>query len=117
MEKTILVGIAIWSFFMQTPATLGANLLAPQTAAERIQSLPPFQFKWKSNVLAENEPQAVKTGDQKAKEKADQAPESGTTTTENSVDNSNNAERKPLKPFRPSEEIAAEQAVDFPVDI
>ena len=32
-------------------------------------------------------------------------------------DPSANSETAPLKSFRPSEEIAAEQAVDFPVDI
>ncbi len=42
-------------------------------------------------------------------------PESGANAV--SKDPSGKSKPAPLKPFNPSEEIAAEQAVDFPVDI
>ena len=117
MEKTIIVGITILSFFMRTPATSGANPPAPQTSIKQIQSFHPCQLKRKTIILAQTEPQTAETGDQQPKDNAKQAPVSGKTTTENSNDNSKNTERKSLRPFRPSEKIAAEQAVDFPVDI
>ena len=68
-------------------------------------------------MLAENE-------ESEAEEKAQTAtdtkgresePESGPETDRK--EQSSQPKTEPLKPFRPSEEIAAEQAVDFPVDI
>ena len=70
-------------------------------------------------VLAENEenttadkPQtAIGTKDQASESESESGPES------DNKDPATKSKTTPLKSFRPSEEIAAEQAVDFPVDI
>ncbi|MBW2431784.1 MAG: hypothetical protein JRF56_22750 [Deltaproteobacteria bacterium] len=117
MEKTILFGIPILAFIMWVPATSGRILFAQETPVERLQSLHPFEFNRKSIVVAENEPEAAASGSQTTNENKDQASEPGVEVKKNGSNNSKEAETKPLKPFKPSEEIAAEQAVDFPVDI
>ncbi len=117
MEKTIIFGIPILAFLMGVPATSGRIPFAQQTPVERRQSLHPFEFNRKSIVVAENGREARGSGSQTTNENKDQASEPETEVNKNSSNNSKDAETKPLKPFKPSEEIAAEQAVDFPVDI
>ncbi len=116
-NKIIIFLITVLSFLMSAPATLGRGPLSPDTPAERTKSIHTFEYNRKSIVVAENEPEAAESGSQTTNENKDQASESGAEATENGCNNSNNAATKPLKPFKPSEEIAAEQAVDFPVDI
>jgi hypothetical protein len=67
--------------------------------------------------VAKNEREAPESGSQTTNENKDQASDPGAEVKGNSSKNSKEAETRPLKPFKPSEEIAAEQAVDFPVDI
>ena len=105
------------SFLISAPAISGRRPLAPDTFAEQITSFHTFEINPVALVVAENEPAAAESGSQTTSEKKDRAPQSGPPVNENSSNNSNAAETKPLKPFKPSEEIAAEQAVDFPVDI
>jgi hypothetical protein len=102
---------------MSAPAALGRSPLAPDTPAERTKSIHPFEFNRISIVVAENERNAAESGSQTTNENKDQASEPGAEVKKNSSNNSIDAETKPLNPFKPSEEIAAEQAVDFPVDI
>ena len=102
---------------MSAPAALAWISLVPNLAAERIKSIHTFELNRKSIVVAENEPQAAESENLSTNENKDQAPISETADREKSGSNSNDAETKPLKPFKPSEEIAADQAVDFPVDI
>ena len=117
MEKTIIFGITILSLLMWVPATSGGIPFARHTPAERTKSIHPFGFNRISIVVAENEREAAESGSQTTNENKDQTSESGAEVKKNSSNNSKDAEPKPLNPFKPTEEIAAEQAVDFPVDI
>jgi len=102
---------------MSAPSTPGWSLPASEKPAEQTQKRHSFEFKHKSLFIADNKSQTAGSGTRTASEKEDQASKSGTAKTENNKNKSDNSAPKPLKPFKPSEEIAAEQAVDFPVDI
>ena len=102
---------------MMVPFTQG---IAPITSAEncaRTESMPSTTVRQKPIMLAENEENTAGDKAQTATGIKDQAsePESGLATDKK--DSSAKSKTAPLKPFKPSEEIAAEQAVDFPVDI
>jgi hypothetical protein len=110
--------LTVWSFLMAAPSTQGMSAHAPEIHAARIQSIRPFELNRDSIVLAQNDQKAAENrnqGNQATSENQDQATEPKSAAKENNK--SDGAAAKPLKPFKPSEEIAAEQAVDFPVDI
>jgi hypothetical protein len=117
MIKKKISLIILLLLLMSAPATRGWIPSAPDIPAERTKSFRPIVFNRKSIVLAENDSQASKNESQSINENRDQAPDTGVADREKSGNISKDAESKPLKPFKPSEEIAAEQAVDFPVDI
>lgn len=68
-------------------------------------------------VLAENEQNTTENQSQAATDKESQTPEPVEETFEGRRNILPDEKKKSLKPFVPSEEIAAEQAVDFPVDM
>ena len=110
--------IFILSFLLVVVISIpGESFLQADIPAEPTQKLHTPEFNGKSIVIAQNNPPTTDRGSQTTEENEDQASESGTATTENEIKRSNDSDSKPLKPFKPSEEIAAEQAVDFPVDI
>jgi hypothetical protein len=117
MEKKILFMITAWSFLIAAPAVHGARMHVADILAERIQSVRSFAINWKSIVVAENEQKAAENRSRSTSENQEQTAQPEAAARENSSNDSDGAAAKPLKPFRPSEEIAAEQAVDFPVDI
>jgi len=104
-------------FLMSAPAALAWIPHFSNIPAERTQSIHPFELSRQSIVLAQNETDAAESGGQPANANKDQALDSETAENEKSGTNSDDTATKPIKPFKPSEEIAAEQAVDFPVDI
>ena len=63
-------------------------------------------------IVAQNETQTA-TGEKNATSTESKEPEIKTGETQEST----SAQKKPLKDFKPSEQIEAEQAVDFPYDI
>ena len=65
-----------------------------------------------AGIVAQNETQTV-SDDQKAASTESREPGIQTDTAQESTA----GEKKPLKDFQPSEQIEAEQAVDFPYDI
>jgi hypothetical protein len=115
--KKIIFVITGLLFLMSAPAALAWIPHSTNIPAERTKSLHPFELSRQLIVVAENEPDAAESGAQPASDNQDQAPDSGTADSEKSGSDSDDAATKPIKPFKPSEEIAAEQAVDFPVDI
>jgi hypothetical protein len=117
MVKSNLFAIIVWSILMSAPVTLGKSPVAPDTHAERTQSIYPFELIRKSIVVAESEQEAAERGGQTTSENKDPASGPEAEVTEKNSKKSGDGKTKPLKPFVPSEEIAAEQAVDFPVDI
>ena len=120
MKKTLnkrISALAVSMVIMTAPMALGMRSIAPGETPERMEIMPSTTARQKPMRLAENE-------ENTAGEKAQTAtgnknpvsePESGTETV--NKEQSTKSKTVPLKPFKPSEEIAAEQAVDFPVDI
>ena len=119
MGKIRIFTITVLSLLLSAPAMQGKLSPGAETALGRPRSMHPIAFALggKSMVVAQNEQTAAEGGGQKKSESQDQSPDSGAAAGDNSSNSSNDAASKPLKPFKPSEEIAAEQAVDFPVDI
>jgi len=115
--QNILFVIAMLTLLMSAPGASGSRLPAADSPAEGNISIQIFELNRESTVLAENKSRAAENKNQSTNENKDQAPDSETADKEKSSNNSNDAEAKPLKAFKPSEEIAADQAVDFPVDI
>ena len=110
--KRIIFANTCLVFLLSAPAAL-SNI-----PAEPTKRILPVVLSQKSIVLAQNdEPRAAEKGGPPANEDTDQAPDSKPADSEKSGNNSDDAATNPIKPFKPSEEIAAEQAVDFPVDI
>ena len=112
--KKFIFAITGLLFLMSVPATPARSYLTTNTPAQRAKNIHPVELNRESIVVAENESKAADNDSQSTNENKDQAPSSDTTAREKS---GNDAETKPIKPFKPSEEIAAEQAVDYPVDI
>ena len=109
--------IILLAFLMSAPAALAWIPFVPNIPADRMKSIHTIKLNFNSIFLAENESETAENKSQSTNENKDPAPDSGAAEKKNSGSNSNAAESKPIKPFKPSEEIAAEQAVDFPVDI
>ena len=104
-------------FIMTAPMAQGMRTVAPGEAPERTEIMPSTTVRQKPMMLAENEENTAEEKAQTATGTKDREsePESGPET--DNKEQSPQSKTAPLKPFRPSEEIAAEQAVDFPVDI
>jgi len=116
--KKIIFVITCLVFLLGAPAALARIPYSSNIPVDRPKRIHPFESSQKSIVLAQNdEPRAAEKGAQSADEDTDQSPDSKTADSEKSGNDSDDAATRPIKPFKPSEEIAAEQAVDFPVDI
>ena len=116
--KKIIFAITGLLFLMIAPAALAWIPNSSNIPAERTQRIQPFELSQKSIVLAQNnKPRTAEKGAQAANEDTDRAPDSETAGSQKSGNNPDDAATRTIKPFKPSEEIAAEQAVDFPVDI
>ena len=108
---------ALFSFLLGAPAAWAWIFFTPVKPAEHTTVSRPSTRTQSSMRLAENDPQPVERGTLSTNENSGQTPNSERKENENSNEGDDDAGTKPLKPFKPSEEIAAEQAVDFPVDI
>lgn len=115
--STRITAIAVLLYSMTAP--LGAGI--PQGHPGGVSETAEFMHSTPPNTepieLAENTGSTSNSSEESRaasnNEAQESASESGTDKNEQSAD----TKSKPLKPFVPSEEIAAEQAVDFPVDI
>ena len=67
--------------------------------------------------MAQNASETADESDRTSTANQKKSPESANSSKDGSASNTPEVETKRVKPFRPSEEIAAEQAVDFPWDI
>ena len=109
--------LAVSVFIMMAPMTQGMGPIVPGADTDRTGIMPSSTGSRNPILLAENEETTAGDKAQGATGVNDPAsePESGADT--DPKDPSAKSKPAPLKPFNPSEEIAAEQAVDFPVDI
>ena len=117
VKKKNLFMITVWSLLIAVPSAQGQRIHAPSINAGRIQSLLPFEINRQTILIAQNEHQGTESPSQAADKNKNQGAEPQAAGAENNGKQEDKAAAKPLKPFKPSEEIAAEQAVDFPVDI
>ena len=120
MKNTLNKRVSVLSvamFIMTTPMAQVIGLIEPRETPGQIKFLTASTVEQRPMMLAENEENTngekalTKTGTKdpvSAAESSSESDKKETSTTSTS---------DPLKSFRPSEEIAAEQAVDFPVDI
>jgi hypothetical protein len=120
MKNTLNISIsalAVSMVIMTAPMTQGMRSIAPGEHPERTEIMPSTTVRQKPMMLAENEENTAGEKAQTATGTKDpiSQPESGTATV--NKEQPTKSKTVPLKPFKPSEEIAAEQAVDFPVDI
>ena len=76
-----------------------------------------FELNSQPIMLAENEQKSSNGVSKPQTDNSDQPIESEGAAKEKNGNPEAEASKKSLKPFKPSEEIAAEQAVDFPWDI
>ncbi len=95
----------------------GMRPIAPVENRERTGIMPSTTIRQKPIMLAEIEENAAGDKAQTATDTKDRVSKPESDPDTDNKDPSAESKTAPLKPFRPSEEIAAEQAVDFPVDI
>jgi hypothetical protein len=116
LNRRILV-LAVSMLIMTAPLAQGIRSIAPGENPARTQINPLPTVRQKPIVLAENEENTAENKTQTAIDTKDQAAEPEPDPESDNKDPATKSKTTPLKSFRPSEEIAAEQAVDFPVDI
>jgi hypothetical protein len=116
-NKHLIFSLTFMSLIMNAPPVPAGRLAFPDPPSERNASIRVAEFKHPPLVLAENDQKKDEDQSQPADSQKDRAPAAGADAKENGGRNSDAAATKPLKPFVPSEKIAADQAVDFPVDI
>ena len=109
--------LAFFIFLMTAPMAQGIGLIGTEETTGQTKFLRAANVRQAPVKLAQNE---ENTNGEKAQTKTGtkdpvSAPESSSESDKKRTSTKSTSD--PLKSFRPSEEIAAEQAVDFPVDI
>ena len=104
-------------FIMTAPMAQGMCPLAPGAPPARRAVTASTTVWQKLIVLAQNEGNTTGDKDRTATGTKDRVSEAKSGSATDHKDPPAKSKTAPLKPFKPSEEIAAEQAVDFPVDI
>ena len=117
VKKKNLFMIAVWSCLIALPNTHGLAIHDSDMHNQQIQSLLPIEINRQAIVMAQNDHQGTESPGPAADKNTNQGAVPQAAGGENTGKKEGKAAAKPLKPFKPSEEIAAEQAVDFPVDI
>ena len=102
---------------MTAPLVPGIPQGEPHDVSEMAEFMHSNAQKAETIRLAENEANAPNGNDKSRAASEKEAGKSASESGNGKSEQSKKAKSKPLKPFVPSEEIAAEQAVDFPVDI
>ena len=109
--------LAVSILIISAPLVRGMHPIRPGENSEPTKNIPLNAVTQKKMMMADTKVNTAgnkdpdTAGTQEVESDAEPSPE---------IDNevpSAKSKSAPLKPFRPSEEIAAEQAVDFPVDI
>ena len=109
--------LAVSMFIMTAPMAEGMHPIAPEKNPWRTEIMPATTVRQKPIMLAENEENTAGEKAQTATGTKDSVSEAESGPETDNQEEPTQSKTVPLKPFRPSEEIAAEQAVDFPVDI
>jgi hypothetical protein len=112
-----IASLAVPMFIMMAPMTQGMGPIVPGTDTDRMEIMPSTTVSQNQILLAENKENTAGDNAQGAPGANDPVSEPESSPDTDPKDPSAKSKPAPLKPFNPSEEIAAEQAVDFPVDI
>jgi len=120
MKRTLnkrIATLAVSIVLTMAPMAQGMRPIESGANTDRREFMPSSTVRQNPILLAEDKENTAADNAQGAPGANDPVsePESGPET--DNKDSSAESKTKPLKPFNPSEEIAAEQAVDFPVDI
>ena len=120
MKKAIQMSIttlAVSMLIMMSPMTPGMVPIVSGANTERTEIISSTTIRQNPILLAENEENTAGDNAQRVPGENGSASEPESGPDVDPKDPSAKSKPAPLKPFNPSEEIAAEQAVDFPVDI
>ena len=109
--------LAVPMFIMMAPMTQGMGPISFGADTDRTEIMPSTTISQNPILLAEDKENTAGDNAQGPAGVNDPVSEPESSPETDSKDSSAKSKTKPLKPFNPSEEIAAEQAVDFPVDI
>ena len=120
MKKTLnkrVSALTVAIFIMMAPMAQGMGSVAPGEYPARTEIVASTTARQMPIMLAENEEETAGEKAQTTTGSKDRGSEAGSGPETDNKEPSTKSKTVPLKPFRPSEEIAADQAVDFPVDI
>jgi len=117
VKQKNLFMIAVWSLLIAVTSAQGIGIHSPDLQAGQMESIHFLEPPQGPILMAGNEHKAADNQNPAAHEYQSQAEKPKATGGVNTGKQADEAATKPLKPFKPSEEIAADQAVDFPVDI
>ena len=109
--------LAVSMFMMMAPMAQGMGSILSGTYTDRGEIMPSATVGQNLILLAAGEEETAGVNPQGATVSDDQVSEAGAVSETDNKESSAKSKPAPLKSFKPSEEIAAEQAVDFPVDI
>ena len=109
--------LALSIVLMMALMTQGMGPILPGANVDRRESMLSTTLSQKAILLAQNEENTAGGNAQWAPGANGPVSEPKSGANADPKDPSAKSKPAPLKPFNPSEEIAAEQAVDFPVDI
>ena len=109
--------LAVSIVLTMAPMTQGMGPIVPEADTDRTEIMPSTTIRQNPILLAQNEENTAGGNAQGAPGANGPVSEPESGPDADPKDPSARSKPAPLKPFNPSEEIAAEQAVDFPVDI
>lgn len=115
--KINISALVVLIFIMIAPGTQGIQPITPAGKPTGTKFPHASIVAQKPLKLAQNENTSAEDGAQKESDNQNRTTEPGSDPQTDRNERSTNSRAVPLKDFKPSEEIAAEQAVDFPVDI
>ena len=115
--NTHIATLAVSMFITMAPMTRGMAPIVPGATTDRAELMPSITIRQNPILLAQNQGNTTGGNDQEAPGANAPASEPESSLDTDPKGPPAKSRPAPLKPFNPSEEIAAEQAVDFPVDI
>ena len=116
-SKKIKLVLILWIFTASATAAVGKSFHVPDLATVDVAGPSTLNISRDSIVVVQNDPDPDESKNKPAEDTENRASGTGEEITEDRRKNAEENRAEPLKPFVPSEEIDAEQAVDFPSDI
>ncbi len=115
--KKCISTLAVSIFIIMAPMARGMDPILSGANIDLVEIMPSATVNQNPILLAAGEEDTAGNNARGATGADDQVSEPESASETDNKESSANSKPAPLKSFKPSEEIAAEQAVDFPVDI